>query len=638
MMMTTMYRVLIEAHNVLMDFEEEGIRRSGFVQTYYIESGSADAAASEALRRVAGDRELREQIANPPDSPPRFSIYEVERCTPEEIEEIEANPTGRASFPETSWSRLTWWLRKLRGRTFAFAIVSALLIAAPSLLAAARVARATATTPAEAVNWTAGVTFAYDASGNITAIGDDRFAYDKAGRLVEAEVNGAPRTYQYDAFGNRIACTHLPGTPSQSDCQFGVQVDPATNRTTGAQHDGRGNVKTFAGHAYTYDETDMPTRDDGGAFPREFLYTADDERIATSAAGELKWTLRDLGGKVLREVTSDAAGSSFAWKKDYVYRDGQLLASRHVANLTPVTYYYHLDHLGSPRRVTDHNNRLAGFHDYFAFGPEVPGGLTEPMATSLKYTGHERDQAGGVEGPGTLDYMHARYYASAAARFLSVDRGDSERLGSPQTWNRYAYALNNPIKVFDPDGREWRKFADKIGITRTLEFLAARSPEVKATLDLHDGPNRPNLEFAKGKELGKLDDGSDMNEGGNFKANPVSDFTYDVSKMKGLESELLPKTGQFLATAKYEGGKITFDKSVNLNVNLSTLTKKDKETLRIIIHELGHANLAATNMVLYLQLTAEDKTKDIKHDDREVEKDAINYQKRNCRYPDFCDQ
>jgi hypothetical protein len=48
--------------------------------------------------------------------------------------------------------------------------------------------------------------------------------------------------------------------------------------------------------------------------------------------------------------------------------------------------------------------------------------------------------------------MHARYYASSAGRFLSVDPvlGD---LHQPQTWNRYTYTSNNPLRYADPDGR-----------------------------------------------------------------------------------------------------------------------------------------------------------------------------------------
>jgi hypothetical protein len=48
--------------------------------------------------------------------------------------------------------------------------------------------------------------------------------------------------------------------------------------------------------------------------------------------------------------------------------------------------------------------------------------------------------------------MHARYYSAALGRFLSVDPGGIA-VGSPQMWNRYAYALNSPMNNIDPDGR-----------------------------------------------------------------------------------------------------------------------------------------------------------------------------------------
>ncbi|MGH7410887.1 MAG: RHS repeat-associated core domain-containing protein, partial [Candidatus Methylomirabilis sp.] len=49
---------------------------------------------------------------------------------------------------------------------------------------------------------------------------------------------------------------------------------------------------------------------------------------------------------------------------------------------------------------------------------------------------------------------HARYCASVPGRFLSVDKlGGRPR--DPQTWNRYAYARNNPVKLLDPNGQDF---------------------------------------------------------------------------------------------------------------------------------------------------------------------------------------
>lgn len=51
-----------------------------------------------------------------------------------------------------------------------------------------------------------------------------------------------------------------------------------------------------------------------------------------------------------------------------------------------------------------------------------------------------------------LDYMHARYYSAHLGRFVSVDPSGAAARTLPQSWNRYAFNLNNPLRLVDPDG------------------------------------------------------------------------------------------------------------------------------------------------------------------------------------------
>ena len=77
----------------------------------------------------------------------------------------------------------------------------------------------------------------------------------------------------------------------------------------------------------------------------------------------------------------------------------------------------------------------------------IKGSLYDGDAGS-RSTGKERDAESGN------DYFGARYYASNMGRFMSPDPLGNfvADVSNPQTWNMYAYALNNPLKFTDPTG------------------------------------------------------------------------------------------------------------------------------------------------------------------------------------------
>jgi RHS repeat-associated protein len=302
-------------------------------------------------------------------------------------------------------------------------------------------------------------TLTYDGAGNIKGFGNDEYRYDTAQRLVKATVRDITGSYSYDGFGNRKAATGETNCAGQSTCAPTVTVDSATNHLTtsgitsdAVTYDAAGNVEAASGGIYTYDGTGMMTRAKVDADDRQFIYTADDERIAVRQGQSWTWTVRGLDNKVLREFTSlEPNGSpgqpttARAWKKDYIWRDGMLLATKDGS----ATLHFHLDHLGTPLLITDANGAKVGEHAYYPFGAEINVTPHESPEEAMKFTGHERDT---VAGDGhTLDDMHARYYSPTMGRFLSVDRhpGDPRR---PQSWNRYVYASNNPIVRIDLDG------------------------------------------------------------------------------------------------------------------------------------------------------------------------------------------
>lgn len=74
-----------------------------------------------------------------------------------------------------------------------------------------------------------------------------------------------------------------------------------------------------------------------------------------------------------------------------------------------------------------------------------------------------------------VNYLVMREVSSSATesgtlgkgRFLSPDVLQG-KLEDPQTWNRYAYARNNPLKYVDPDGKAFDTFVDAVFIAYDL--------------------------------------------------------------------------------------------------------------------------------------------------------------------------
>lgn len=74
-----------------------------------------------------------------------------------------------------------------------------------------------------------------------------------------------------------------------------------------------------------------------------------------------------------------------------------------------------------------------------------------PSLLMAKATTNPRTSCFDQASAKTTDFMHARYYNLNLGRFLSVDPVGGS-VGSSQSWNRYSYVSNNPIKFIDPMG------------------------------------------------------------------------------------------------------------------------------------------------------------------------------------------
>jgi RHS repeat-associated protein len=129
------------------------------------------------------------------------------------------------------------------------------------------------------------------------------------------------------------------------------------------------------------------------------------------------------------------------------------LNGRHVATSGGDLKFVHTDWLGTTRYSVDYHPGTST-NGVFTLWPASCTGLPfgdglscTGYSSSLHFTGQERDSESG------LDNFGARYDSSSMGRFMSPDPLlNSGRPWEPQSWNRYAYALNNPLNIIDPTG------------------------------------------------------------------------------------------------------------------------------------------------------------------------------------------
>jgi RHS repeat-associated protein len=130
-----------------------------------------------------------------------------------------------------------------------------------------------------------------------------------------------------------------------------------------------------------------------------------------------------------------------------------------VPTLEEQILLYHGDHLGSASIVTDEQGQVVERISYYPYGLERARQQLRQVDVPVAYrfTGQELEQEIGL-----YDYG-ARFYDPQVGRFISVDplylTQPEKGLKRSQQLNPYAYALDNPLRFTDPDGR-W--FVDKL--------------------------------------------------------------------------------------------------------------------------------------------------------------------------------
>lgn len=295
--------------------------------------------------------------------------------------------------------------------------------------------------------------FTYDAAGNRTASGGKSYTYDAAGRLTSAE--GFQLTY--DASGNLIR--------KSAGSSVTEYTYDAENLLTSVRLP-NGSVES-----YKYDPLGRRIERAGPDGVIRYAYSGDSILLETDAAGTV----------VARYVHGPETDNPLMLE-----RGGQ-------------TYFYHSDAMGSVGAVTGAGGEVVCRYAYESFGKPDNCGAIEAR---FRFAGREYDSASG------LYYLRARYYDPVTGRFLTPDPLDLSgpilanpefvpSLGTtPQSLNRYSYAVNNPLSFRDPYGLKADKKLHSSTEAWREDQKTARvetSAGLRIPLFLRDGTFNPKL-------------------------------------------------------------------------------------------------------------------------------------------------
>jgi RHS repeat-associated protein len=178
-------------------------------------------------------------------------------------------------------------------------------------------------------------------------------------------------------------------------------------------------------NAYSYDAESRLISLNSGA--TTYVYDALGQRAEKITGSTQTHYWRDTYGNVRVEWNQ-----SGAWMVDYVYMNGQL-----VATLGGPQFVFR-DHLGTTRLYTSSTGSVLNSLDFLPFGEKAAGGT--PI--SHLFTGLERDSES------NLDHTLFRQYSSSAGRWMSPDPVGGS-LDTPSSLNRYSYVVNDPCALSD---------------------------------------------------------------------------------------------------------------------------------------------------------------------------------------------
>lgn len=257
------------------------------------------------------------------------------------------------------------------------------------------------------------------------------YSYDDLARISGVGCGSTwAQSFSYDPFGNTSKSGNSTWQPlytaSKNQYQSGwnnISYDNNGNLLYDAatlhsyQWDAYGQVSSIDGNAIIYDALGRQVEYANGTYQAVYQ-PASPFRIAVMSGQNLNYAQVPLPG-----------------------------GANALYNSSGLWLYVHPDWLNSARLYTTPNNHTVNTDNAYApFGENY----AKTGGSALNFTGAGADTASGL-----YDFWF-RKYSPSQSRWISPDPAGLAAVDptNPQTWNRYAYVVNNPVSNTDPLGLE----------------------------------------------------------------------------------------------------------------------------------------------------------------------------------------
>lgn len=312
------------------------------------------------------------------------------------------------------------------------------------------------------------LSYSYDKDGNVTVVTDNldvskikTYGYDPLDRLTNAQGPWGVLGYSYDRMGNRKTETYNDVTTSYGyKPNSNLLTSVAGQKNYDFAYDGNGNTITENSRIYIYNQNQRLVRVAEQSIAKneqgqdvtttitkvEYTYNGKGQRVKKINNSQTTYFVFDQQGRIIEESGSTTV--------DYVFLDDSLLAK--IENGT--NSYVHVDHLGTPTKMTDEQKQLIWEISVMPFGEIF--NISGMTSNHFRFPGQYYDQETG------LNYNYFRDYNPSIGRYAEADP-----IGLYGGINLFVYVSSNPQNGIDIFGLTAKCSPHEDGIVNNPGFI-----------------------------------------------------------------------------------------------------------------------------------------------------------------------